>query len=250
MDTGAGHPLSDLVAFLEQHRAEILDAYQDVLAGAGSKIAADPEAMRQARANAEQILADVAESIGGPSPELDETGIVLARNIGSARAASGLHPRESLRAASLFFQSAVTILTSHVGADDESVQTFSQAVLALENCIAARIHESATAYTGFLLNSVHEAQLRERRRIARELHDRIGHSVSVAHRQLELYDLYRMKDPAKASARAETAQHAIQETMFNLRAVTSELHPNDPVRSLEKALLSQHRGERRRRHPA
>ncbi|MBG0813181.1 sensor histidine kinase [Planomonospora sp. ID82291] len=111
------------------------------------------------------------------------------------------------------------------------------AVAGLEESLSRRVRESADGYHGFLLNLVHEAQEEERRRVARELHDRIGHGLSVAHQQLALSEAYRASDAARASAKIGVVQQAIQETMENLRQLTSELHPRTPVRSLEKSLL-------------
>ncbi|MFB9879233.1 sensor histidine kinase [Planobispora siamensis] len=111
------------------------------------------------------------------------------------------------------------------------------AVAGLEESLSRRVRESADGYHSFLLNLVHEAQEEERRRIARELHDRIGHGLSVAHQQLALSEAYRASDSARASAKIGMVQQAIQETMENLRQLTSELHPRTPVKSLEKSLM-------------
>ncbi|MEU9835657.1 ATP-binding protein [Streptosporangium sp. NPDC048047] len=111
------------------------------------------------------------------------------------------------------------------------------AVAGLEESLSRRVRESADSYHGFLLDLVREAQEEERRRIARELHDRIGHGLSVAHQQLALSEAYRASDAARASAKTGMVQQAIQETMENLRQLTSELHPQTPVKSLEKSLI-------------
>ncbi|MFB4285467.1 MULTISPECIES: sensor histidine kinase [unclassified Nonomuraea] len=115
---------------------------------------------------------------------------------------------------------------------------FTLAVSGMEASLSRRIREAADSYHGFLLDLVHEAQEEERRRIARELHDRIGHGISVAHQQLALSEAYRASDAARASAKITVVQQAILETMENLRQLTSELHPQTPVRSLEKSLMS------------
>ncbi|MCK2216264.1 histidine kinase [Actinomadura sp. ATCC 31491] len=107
----------------------------------------------------------------------------------------------------------------------------------MEESLSRRIRESAESYHSFLLNQVNRAQEEERRRIARELHDRIGHGISVAHQQLALSEAYRVADSARASAKISVVQQAILETMENLRQLTSELHPQTPLRGLEKALM-------------
>ncbi|GLX08361.1 two-component sensor histidine kinase [Microbispora sp. NBRC 16548] len=236
-DEELGPAVPDFEGFLEAHRSEILEAYARNLAALNSPISRDPIALRQALANAEQILDDVAETLRAGSIRVGDSHKIIAWEVGATRAASGVHPDESLRAASVWFQAVVTCLLERMPGDAESMQLLTLVVLGLERSITTRIREASASYSSFLLDKVHEAQVEERRRIARELHDRLGHGLSVAHRQLELYDLHRASKPATATAKVETAQQAILETMQNLRAVTSELHPQEPLNSLEKALL-------------
>ncbi|MEV7805239.1 histidine kinase [Microbispora sp. NPDC088329] len=236
-DRNPGAAVPDVEGFLEAHRAEILEAYAQSLAALDSPISRDPVALRQTLANAEQILDDVAETLRAGSIRVGDSHKLIAWEVGATRAATGVHPDESLRAASVWFQTVVAHLLERMPGDGASMRLFALVVLGLERSVTARIRESAAGYSSFLLDKVREAQIEERRRIARELHDRIGHGLSAAHRQLELYDMHRASKPATATAKVETAQRAILETMRNLRAVTGELHPHEPRGSLEKALL-------------
>jgi signal transduction histidine kinase len=161
---------------------------------------------------------------------------VITRGIGVARARAGAHPKESLEAASAFFQTAMETMARLIEPGPDSIDQYIMVTLAVEESLTLRVRESVSGYTGFLLQQVRRAQVAERRRIARDLHDRIGNSVSVAHRQLELYALYRTSQPSKANARVEAAQRAIEESMGNLRTVASDLHARNPVQNLEKAL--------------
>jgi signal transduction histidine kinase len=108
----------------------------------------------------------------------------------------------------------------------------------LEQTISLRIRQSLSSYTGYLLNDVHQAQIGEHRRIARELHDRVGPGMSVSHRQLELYHVYEGKNPEQAGNKVKTAQSAIREAMDELRSITFGLHSRMHVKSLEQALLN------------
>ncbi|MEO3794298.1 sensor histidine kinase [Nonomuraea sp. B10E15] len=192
----------------------------------------------QVMTNAGQILTEMAGALrAGRLQDDDETSRFLAWDIGVARASAGVHPRESLMAASVFFRAAFATLSQRLQDDTHAAHMLRLVVTALEQSISLRIREAANSYTGILLNKVTEAQMAERRRIARELHDRIGHSLSVAQRQLELSNMYRPGEPAKALAKLEMAQQAIQETMYSLRQVTSDLHPPGGS-TLEKGLLS------------
>jgi signal transduction histidine kinase len=220
---------------IEASRAEILASYARRLDEMGSFIVRDPASREQVVAHADQILTDVVASVRAGGIRLEDEHL-LAWDIGEARAASGVHPRESLRAAEVLFEVTINTLSRHAGRNEESLRLLVLAILAMNRSISARIREAVIAYSGFLLGRIHEAHLGERRRIARELHDRIGHGIAVTHQQLQLYGLYCESEPVKASARVEAAQQAIDEAMHNLRSAISGLRLEAPANSLEKAL--------------
>jgi signal transduction histidine kinase len=72
-----------------------------------------------------------------------------------------------------------------------------------------------------------EATLRirahELRRIGRELHDRVAHTMTVVNQSLQLYEVYRERDPEKAAEKLELAKRmsdeAVQETRDLSRAL-------------------------------
>ncbi|NUR85099.1 MAG: sensor histidine kinase [Nonomuraea sp.] len=197
----------------------------------------EPVALQQLVDNANEILDDVFAALEAGQVRSDTAISPLAWDIGSRRAQTGVHPKESLDAASIFFKVALPALSAALQSRPDYARLFNIAALTLEQAISSRIRAASASYTSFLLNRVHSVQTEERRRIARDLHDRIGHGVSVAHQQLELYQRNRISEPVRASDNVKLAEQAIQETMRNLRQVTSELHPHDSLKSLEKALL-------------
>ena len=81
-------------------------------------------------------------------------------------------------------------------------------------------------------NRVQEARLDERRRIARELHDRLGEVLTVGLRQLDLDEITGPQIPEGQSA---LAREVLVEAMRRLRLVTSGLR-DEPVTNFEKAL--------------
>jgi signal transduction histidine kinase len=226
-----------LANFLEAQRSEMLDAFGRALETSGTVLAQSPSALRLARTSAGQMLDDALATLRAGEVRVDESYKLLASEIGATRAAEGIHPHESMQAASIWFRTAIAATLPYLTAQPESLEILVLFALGLERSITTRIRESSASYTGFLLNKVHEVQVKERQRIARELHDHIGHGLSVTHRQLELYDLRRTTDQGKAAANLETAIQTVQETMQNLRSVTWGLHLQEPLKSLEKALL-------------
>jgi signal transduction histidine kinase len=86
-----------------------------------------------------------------------------------------------------------------------------------------------------LFELVQDEHLRERRRIARDLHDRLGERLSVALRQLELLEIAPGEGLPGATPRSVIAREALVDAMQRLRAVISDLR-QDPVINLEMAL--------------
>jgi signal transduction histidine kinase len=221
---------------VDASRAEILDSYESSLRSSRSPLIAEPLAREQALANASQIINDVIESVQSGGVRIDEGYKRIAWTIGETRAESQMSPADSLRAAVTFFHVTVTSLARHHEDHPELLTCFLIAVLALNESINQRIRESTLAYTAYLLNRVHQAHIDERRRIARELHDRLGEGLSVALRQLELHEIASMAEPDTLALRPTIAKEALAEAMRRLRLVTSDLR-QDPVTNLEKALL-------------
>jgi signal transduction histidine kinase len=63
----------------------------------------------------------------------------------------------------------------------------------------------------------------ERRRIGRELHDRVAHTMGVVHQSLMLYEAYRRHDPKKAEEKLELAKRMASEAMKDTRDLSQAL---------------------------
>jgi signal transduction histidine kinase len=160
----------------------------------------------------------------------------LSRDIGASRAAARVHPAESLRAASALFGAVLCEVMQWAAGHPEATDLVGRAAVVLHDSVIGRIREGAAAYASFLLHEIHEAQVLERRRVARELHDRVGSTISAALRNLELYRMLVESDPTRAELRLGLAERAVGEALESVREVAADLrvHPNGS--SLEKAL--------------
>jgi len=107
------------------------------------------------------------------------------------------------------------------------------AFLTLNRWVGRHIRGSSDDDLEEYANRVQEARLDERRRIARELHDRLGEVLTVGLRQLDIDEITGPRIPASQSA---IAREALVEAMRRLRVVTSGLR-DEPVTSFEKALV-------------
>jgi signal transduction histidine kinase len=223
-------------ALIRAERTAILASYAKSLAASDSPVLAESGACDQAMTHAAEIIADVADVVQGSEVRIDGRSEMLPWVIGAAQTESQLGLADLLRAAVVFFDVTVNFLAGHVRNDPELLPCLITAIVAMNESISRQIREATLAYTGYLLERVDQAHIDERRRIARDLHDRLGEGLSVALRQLELHELSSHSDPPTASPRAAMAKDAIAEAMRRLRVVTSDLR-QDSVRSLENALI-------------
>jgi signal transduction histidine kinase len=67
------------------------------------------------------------------------------------------------------------------------------------------------------------AKSQERRRISRELHDRVSHDLGVAHQSLELYEALKERDPNKAAEKISLARECIKRSMKSIRNLSNAL---------------------------
>ena len=83
---------------------------------------------------------------------------------------------------------------------------------------------------------VAQAQSAERERISRELHDRVAHSMAVAHQSLQLHEILAEKNPRRAEARLRLAREMIKTSLESTRNLSAELRRLDAEDGLESEL--------------
>jgi PAS domain S-box-containing protein len=76
----------------------------------------------------------------------------------------------------------------------------------------------------------------ERVRISRELHDRVAHSMSVAHQSLHLYEALAEKDPVRAHGKLQTAKEMTKTALEQTRNLSMELRRPETENGLAAAL--------------
>lgn len=223
-------------ALIRAERTAILSAYANSLEALRSPLITEPRARDQVMTYASELITYLAASVQGHQIRADDPHELLPWMIGTVQAENQLSLADLLRASTALFDVTVSSLASHVNHDPELLPCFITVIVVLNESISSRIREATLAYTGYLLERVNQAHIDERRRIARDLHDRLGEGMSVALRQLEMHELTGGENPLTPSPRAAMAKEAIAEGMRRLRAVTSDLR-QDSVRNLEKALI-------------
>jgi len=76
----------------------------------------------------------------------------------------------------------------------------------------------------------------ERKRISRELHDRVAHSMGVVHQSLELYEALKERSPSEAEGKIELAREMVKEAIDSTRALSRELRDPEVKDNLSSAL--------------
>ncbi len=79
-----------------------------------------------------------------------------------------------------------------------------------------------------LLDEARErTRVHERRMLARELHDRVAHTMGVIHQSLQLYEAYRQRDPEAAEQKLELAKRKAAEAMKDTRDLSQALRASE-----------------------
>jgi signal transduction histidine kinase len=169
---------------------------------------------------------------------LDTADLALSRHIGIARASSGIHPVESLRAASVLLEVVMGAVATAIADEPEAIAMLAISTRAAHHSILARISEAASSYSSFLLERVHQAHLEERARIGRELHDRLGSGISAAVRLVEQCRVSFDDAPPAAQVKIAQTEEVLRQAVDDVRRTALELRLTSETEGLEKALRS------------
>lgn len=217
-----------VAAQLERDVGALVASYEAELARIHSPLLVEEVTRTQCLEHARFILAEVVTRLRAESSPSDRRAPSIL--IGATRGASGMHPAESLRASGVLFD----IVARHVA--QMSPAHAVTAILLLNEVLTRALSQAADGYAGSVLDRINRAHVEERRRVGRDLHDRIGHGINLAYRSLELFDIYREREPSRALAQLDTAQQALCGTHMDLRAIISAMRMTEPLESLEKAV--------------
>ncbi len=80
------------------------------------------------------------------------------------------------------------------------------------------------------------AEVEERRRLSRELHDRVAHDIALVHQSLELHETLKTDEPAKARAKMKLARERVKAALHTTRNLSMELRQPEVRQGLEAAL--------------
>jgi signal transduction histidine kinase len=218
-------------------RGDIAERFVASLRSAGSPLVRDPAMQRQLRAHVDRLLDDTIAILrgepGGRDPLAAEPD-PMSVEIGTDRARHGIRPAESVRAASVLFETVLTVVAAELA---PSPGELTRLALALERSSARRVGMAASTYFSSLLDQIHDSHAESYRRLARELHDDAAHTMAVALRDLELYETYRVADQGRAQIKLAAAKSHVQEAIDSIRALATQLRRSETGEGLQAALV-------------
>ncbi len=216
---------------------QVFERFRRRLESEHSVLVQSQETLDQLRHQATAVVRDVLGQIPGQQAVDGSAfgdGPLLAIEIGASRALRGVHPVESLRAASALFDAALSVLAARDG--DLASATATQVSVALHRSIMNRVAIASLAYVSFLMEKLQASRQEERRRIARELHDRVGHGMGLALQHLDLHRLYAAQNPQRAEAKLDAAITSLGEALRTVQQLSAELRRSVTADGFERSL--------------
>ena len=211
-------------------RKEIVSSFEHHLRAQGSPILDSVDAYEQMLDQVRSILDEVVDSCRRATENGGLSAMSRSVEIGAGQAIEGMHPAESLRAASVLFETALPFVLrafSSVGRPDV------EAALVLHRLVMSRI---AVSYTGFMLKTIRDSHRAELALLARDLHDHAAHAIGVAIQNLELHTVHAGRDAAQAQDKLHRAQEAMRHALDSVRHFSGELRTTVQPDELEQAL--------------
>jgi signal transduction histidine kinase len=203
----------------------VLSEYAQALRDTDSPLISGREIWRESERQAREILGEFFGSLDGSDPPGAAAGPPPSSPAPAAppadhRAGAG----ESVRAYRLLTECVLDLLPElldHLPAD-QALSRHATAVRTLFRSVADRVDAALAGGGPPLAQETGRAGASQRRRLAGDIHDRIGSSLSLALRCLEMYELEEGR-PSSQTQRLKDAAAAIQDAFTFSREVVSGL---------------------------
>jgi signal transduction histidine kinase len=201
---------------------------RDGLAQTGSALVADDQVEEELHDQVRYLIRLTFLELGFVIEEhgsaLDDRGA----GVGLARAGQHIHPSESLLAARLLFAVGLPSVTDAVAATGHPLPS-DEVALTLSGQIFRMMGAAAVAYVEVLFNRITAVQREERASIARDLHDRVAHTLASGLMKL---DLAETQSGADGTATRADARELIGQALDEAQTIATELRQITTSRSL------------------
>lgn len=218
---------------------EIVESYGRNLRRAANPLGTTPELWDESRSHAALMLRACAAAIDCGTDDRDPGEDLLACSaMGSLWACCRARLTDSLGAMETLLR--ITLDTAVALAEDVAVEDRSALITRAARVInevgSQHTRTAALSYDAYLLQQIEQANSEDRMRLARDIHDRLGNSLVLALRHLELY---RSRTGAIAKDRHLAAiQASLDEATGFTRGLVSGLRAEAPLSGLSEALTA------------
>lgn len=225
-------PRLRVIEALTESRQAILSQLESRLRAAGNPLVTDHELWGKCRIEADRAITDLVERIrdelrDGPRPDANS----LVNRAAEAREA---RPIDAVQAGVELSDLVLGTFATHVESAPD--RALFNAFQSLNQRIPTYLETVDRWQEASRHEQIRDTQDAERRRSAREIHDRIGNWISLAMRYLDLYEIYRERDPHTANEKIVDTRRVLGDLLESTRRLMSDLRLETPVRSAAMAL--------------
>lgn len=159
-----------------------------------------------------------------------------AAKIAIARASALVSPAESIKAAGHLYRLAAEVVTEGAAELGTPAEVQGRLHEDLHTAVFSRIQRASLPYAHHLLAQISGAHLDERKRIARELHDRAAHAVATAQFEAELRAEDLADEAPDAAAHFTAIIESLREASVVIHEISQELGRSSAVEQMVSAL--------------
>jgi len=216
-----------------------VEAYATALREIDSPIVRRKDIWASAQEQARDILTECLLAMAGEEVQVAMEAELTSMALGMRRAFEQIPPIDSVHAAHVLFNVAADVLVAEARqlAPGAGLERLAHAMRMLHSSISTRVGAAAIGYETSTLRGIGAANTSRRNELARDIHDHIGSSLSLALRNLDLYEAERAGG-GDAQHRITAARRALHDTFGFTRSVVSGLRAYELRDSLQSEIDS------------
>jgi signal transduction histidine kinase len=224
----------------------ITNRYQQSLKEAANPLGTTPELWEESRAHASMMLEACAHAIELPDANPRDNVhhgeyLLFCSAMGTLWACCRARLTDSLSAMETLVRitfDTVIDLVAHLP-DPARAALIARAARVVNQIAALHTQAAALSYDAYLLQQIEQANANDRNRLARDIHDRLGNSLVLASRHVELHQIKAaVGDGIVGEEHLSAIQTALAEATAYTRSLISGLRAEAPLTNLEQALVS------------
>ncbi|WP_253767397.1 sensor histidine kinase [Goodfellowiella coeruleoviolacea] len=215
---------------------QVLRRYESSLHELGSPVLAVAELKEEIDRQAGFVIADCLDSIHRGTIVINSENIGSVVNLGVKGAAWGIRFSDVLVAAAELTTVLAELLVTVVSEHSDASRALRLGLRAINQSMSARMRVLADRHESEQQDRLRRLRGDDLRRLSRDIHDWLGSSVSLATRQLDLYQVYRERGMPEAEDRIVQAQRALGDALAGTRQLVADLRLYSRLPSLGDAL--------------